>query len=85
MSILDTEADHWPNERSGVDAGGALCLHIGRLWPGATHRLTLSNGLLSWQKQQSTTVDPADMREFIGSEDLTYRPDHGSSRGASSL
>jgi hypothetical protein len=33
----------------------------------------------------STKVDPADMREFIGSEDLTYRPDHGSSRGASSL
>ena len=28
----------WPNERSGVDAGGALRLHIGRDWPGATHR-----------------------------------------------
>src|ERR1044071_6006033 len=46
---------------------------------------TLCNGLLSWQKQQSTTVDPADMREFIRSEDRTYRPDHGASRGAASL
>jgi hypothetical protein len=27
-----------PNERSGVDAGTALCLHVRRLWPGATHR-----------------------------------------------
>jgi hypothetical protein len=27
-----------PNEGSGVDAGGALCLHIGRPRPGATHR-----------------------------------------------
>ena len=27
-----------PNERSGVDAGTALCLLIWRLWPGATHR-----------------------------------------------
>jgi len=27
-----------PNERSGVDAGAALCLHIRRLRPGATHR-----------------------------------------------
>jgi hypothetical protein len=26
------------NERSGVDAGGAFCLHILRCWPGATHR-----------------------------------------------
>jgi hypothetical protein len=46
---------------------------------------TLRNGLLSWQKRQSTTVDPADMREFIRSGDQTYRPDHGASRGASSL
>jgi hypothetical protein len=30
--------DYWPNERSGVDAGTALCLHIGRHLPGATHR-----------------------------------------------
>ena len=28
----------WANERSGVDAGTALCLHIRRLRPGATHR-----------------------------------------------
>ncbi len=27
-----------PNERRGVDAGGALCLHTGRPRPGATHR-----------------------------------------------
>jgi hypothetical protein len=27
-----------PNERSGVDAGTVLGLHIGRRWPGATHR-----------------------------------------------
>jgi hypothetical protein len=47
--------------------------------------LRLRNGLLNWQKQQSTTVDPADMREFIWSADQTYRPDHGASRGASSL
>jgi hypothetical protein len=47
--------------------------------------LTLCNGLMGWQKQPSTTVDPADMREFIWSCDQTYRPDHGSSRGASSL
>ena len=26
------------NERSGVDAGTALCLHLLRGWPGATHR-----------------------------------------------
>ena len=26
------------NERSGVDAGTALCFHIWRFWPGATHR-----------------------------------------------
>jgi hypothetical protein len=26
------------NERSGVDAGTALCLRIQRLRPGATHR-----------------------------------------------
>lgn len=26
------------NERSGVDAGAVLSLHIRRLWPGATHR-----------------------------------------------
>jgi hypothetical protein len=26
------------NERSGVDAGTALCLHMLRCWPGATHR-----------------------------------------------
>jgi hypothetical protein len=31
-------SDYPPNERSGVDAGNALCLHIRRLWPGATHR-----------------------------------------------
>ena len=47
--------------------------------------LLLRNELLSWQRQQSTTVDPADMREFIPSGDGTYRPDHGASRGASSL
>ena len=47
--------------------------------------LRLRNGLLSWQTQQSTTVDPADMREFIRSGERTYRPDHGASRGASSL
>jgi hypothetical protein len=47
--------------------------------------LTLRNGLRSWQQPPSTTVDPADMREFIRPEDQTYRPDHGSSRGASSL
>ena len=28
----------WANERSGVDAGKALCLHFRRLRPGATHR-----------------------------------------------
>ena len=33
------------------------------------HFPTLRNGLLSWQRQQSTTVDPADMREFIRSGD----------------
>jgi hypothetical protein len=33
----------------------------------------------------STTVDPADMREFICLCEQTYRPDHGASRGASSL
>ena len=27
----------WSNERSGVDAGSALSLHIHRLRPGATH------------------------------------------------
>jgi len=27
-----------PNERSGVDAGTALCLRSGRQRPGATHR-----------------------------------------------
>ena len=48
-------------------------------------RPTWRNGLLSWQRQQSTTVDPAEMREFIRSEDRTYRHDHGASRGASSL
>jgi hypothetical protein len=26
------------NERSGVDAGSAVCLHIGRRRSGATHR-----------------------------------------------
>ena len=26
------------NPRSGVDAGTALCLHLLRCWPGATHR-----------------------------------------------
>jgi len=47
--------------------------------------LTLRNELMGWQKQPSTTVDPADMREFIPPCGGTYRPDHGSSRGASSL
>jgi hypothetical protein len=28
----------WSNERSGVDAGWALCLHMLRRWAGATHR-----------------------------------------------
>ena len=32
------------------------------------HYLPLRNGLLSRQRQQSTTVDPADMREFIWSK-----------------
>jgi hypothetical protein len=27
-----------PNERGGVDAGMAVCLHVLRCWPGATHR-----------------------------------------------
>jgi hypothetical protein len=26
------------NERGGVDAGRALCLHLLRSWPGAAHR-----------------------------------------------
>jgi hypothetical protein len=46
---------------------------------------TLRNGLRRWQQRASTTVDPADMREFIRAFALTYRPDHGASRGASSL
>ena len=25
-----------PNKRPGVDAGGAVCLHIGGQWPSAT-------------------------------------------------
>ena len=27
-----------PNEHGGVGAGRALCLHMLRCWPGATHR-----------------------------------------------
>jgi len=48
-----------------------------------------STDLESWTvglaEAPSTTVDPAEMREFICSGEQTYRPDHGASRGASSL
>ena len=43
------------------------------------------NGLRRWQPPPSTTVDLAEMREFIPPRGGTYRPDHGASRGASSL
>jgi hypothetical protein len=42
----------WPNERSRVDAGTALCFHIGRHWFGATHRERYMMALLrsrSWK------------------------------------
>ncbi len=35
MQIID-EIDGAHNKRPGVDAGGAICLHIGRRWPSAT-------------------------------------------------
>ena len=42
ISLLTTQAFHSreapPNERSVVDARRASCLHVRRLWPGATHR-----------------------------------------------
>ena len=35
MQIID-QIDGAHNKRPGVDAGGAICLHIGRRWPSAT-------------------------------------------------
>ena len=49
-----------PNERSGVEAGRALCLHMLWRWPGATHRgcyapqtdfMNQKSPSISWQKQ----------------------------------
>ena len=38
MMFSKRQANEGCNERSGVDAAMALCLHMMRCWPGATHR-----------------------------------------------